>query len=82
MEKKIYMPDGEQMGKMIENDWKVFRQQCVESGIEFKDKNLEEFVKDMFVGGYCYGHNNCLSIVKGQLETMEFTGNLFNGKGS
>ena len=82
MDKKIIMPSNELMGKMIENDWEAFRKQCIESGLEFKDGNLEEFVKDMFVGGYCYGHNNCLSIVRGQLETMDFISDIFRSNPS
>ena len=82
MDKKIYMPNNDQMVRMIEDAWKAFKEQCAKIGLDMKDKRLEEFAQDIFVGGFCYGHNNCLSIVRGQFEVVDYIGEIFNGKSS
>lgn len=81
MDKKIFLPDAEQMGKFIENSWQTFKKQAAESGFVLdSNPNTEAFAKDMFVSGYCYGYNDCLEIVRGQLQAMDLVNDLFPSK--
>ena len=66
MDKKIYLPNDEQSSQLIENAWQDFSKQAKEAGIL-----LPDLLKDVFVAGYSFGHNDCLSIISGQLKAME-----------
>jgi len=81
MDKKIFLPDAEMSAKLIEDAWQAFKKQAAEGGLDF-DNNPQaaSFAKDMFVSGYCYGHNDCLEIVRGQLQAMDLVNDLFPSK--
>ena len=66
MDKKIYLPNDEQSSQLIENAWQDFSKQAEEAGFP-----LPDLLKDVFVAGYSFGHNDCLSIISGQLKAME-----------
>lgn len=75
MDKKIFLPNDEQQAQMMNNAWLEFCKEMKKEGITFDDSpTAKRFALDFFVSGYCYGHNDCLRIVKGQLEiiNMEF----------
>ena len=81
MDKKIFLPDAEMSAKLIEDSWQAFKKQAADSGLDF-DNNPEaaSFAKDMFVSGYCYGHNDCLEIIRGQLQAMDLANELFTSE--
>lgn len=84
MDKKIFLPDAEMSAKLIEDAWQAFKKQAAEGGLDF-DTNPQaaSFAKDMFVSGYCYGHNDCLEIIRGQLQAMDIVDDMFKpNKGS
>lgn len=66
MDKKIYLPNDEQSSQLIENAWQDFSKQAEEAGFP-----LPDLLKDVFVAGYSFGHNDCLSIISGQFKAME-----------
>lgn len=81
MDKKIFMPDNETLAKMIQESWIKCKEQAAEAGLVLDNPDLEAFAQDMFVAGYSYGHNDCLSVARGQLEAMDIVGDIF-GKGN
>lgn len=82
MDKRIFLPSDEQATKMIIDAWDVFKKQFAENGLELSNERLEGFAQDMFVAGYCAGHNDCLDIIRGQLEAMNMVNDIFNGQTS
>lgn len=66
METNIYLPNDEQSSQLIENAWQDFSRQAKDAGFP-----LPDLFKDVFVAGYSFGHNDCLSIIAGQLEVLE-----------
>lgn len=80
MDKKIFLPDAETSARLIEDSWQAFKKQAAESGLVLDNPNAASFAKDMFVSGYCYGHNDCLEIIRGQLQAMDMVNDLFHGK--
>lgn len=75
--KEIFMPDNKALAQMIEDSWQQCKEQAAEGGLRLTNPDLEAFAKDMFVAGYCYGHNDCLGIIRGQLEAMSLIGDIF-----
>lgn len=67
-EKKIYLPDAETAGKLIENAWQEFCDQMKENDMDFTGIKVEELLHDVFVAGYAFGHNDCLAIIRDQLS--------------
>ena len=80
MDKKIFLPDAETSARLIEDSWQAFKKQAAESGLVLDNPNAASFAKDMFMSGYCYGHNDCLEIIRGQLQAMDMANDLFHGK--
>ena len=68
MEKNIYLPDAETAAKLIDNAWQEFCQQMKDNGMDIVGTKVESLVHDVFVGGYAYGHNDCLTIIRDQLN--------------
>ena len=66
METNIYLPNDDQSSQLIENAWQDFSRQAKDAGFL-----LPDLFKDVFVAGYSFGHNDCLSIISGQLEVLE-----------
>jgi len=86
----IILPDAEQLGQMLANDWKDFYRkfrlrigktllehspECSEEGTsKFVEDNLQMLDKsqyrlaDFFASGWAAGYNECLSVVRGQVE--------------
>lgn len=77
MDKKIYLPNDEQIGKLIEDAWQTFRKEAEANGINFGNEESAAFIKDMFVGGYCAGYNDSLLIVRGQLQAIDLINDTF-----
>ena len=81
MDKKIFLPDAEMSAKLIEDAWQAFKKQAAEGGLDFDtNPQVASFAKDMFVSGYCYGHNDCLEIIRGQLQAMDLANELFTSE--
>ena len=75
-EKKIFLPDAETAGKLIDNAWKEFNEQMKKAGMNFEGTQVFELLHDIFVAGYSFGHNDCLTIIRNQLEIdnwMQYT---------
>lgn len=68
MEREIFLPDAETARKLIDNAWQEFCQQMKESGMDFVGTKVESLIQDVFVAGYAYGHNDCLTIIRDQLN--------------
>lgn len=85
MEKKvIYLPNSEQAAQLMENAWQDFSAQMSENGMNFNGTKVEGLLKDMFMSGYSYGHNDCLTIIRDQMEIDDLTkyANLFGQRES
>lgn len=81
MAKNIFLPSAEQQGKMIKDSWQKCKEEAAKAGLVLNNSTLEGFAQDMFVAGYCYGHNDCLQVIGGQLEAMNIINDVFNKKG-
>lgn len=69
MSKKIiYLPNNEQAAQLMENAWQDFTVQMKKNGMNFEGTKVAELLKDMFMAGYSYGHNDCLTIIRSQME--------------
>lgn len=69
MKKKvIYLPNSEQAAQLMENAWQDFAVQMKENGMNFDGTKVAELLKDIFMSGYSYGHNDCLTIIRDQME--------------
>lgn len=66
--KVIYLPNSEQAAQLMENAWQDFTVQMKENGMNFEGTKVAELLKDMFMAGYSYGHNDCLTIIRSQME--------------
>ena len=78
MDNKIFLPNEEQVRQFIEDSWLSFRQAAAKAGFPFDDDpQAESFARDMFAAGYCYGHNDCLSVIRGQLEATDIQTSVF-----
>lgn len=85
MSKTIYLPSAEESGKMIEDSWKEFNEEVVNSegsvlAVILQNEKVRELAKDMFAAGYAYGNNDILSIIRGQLEAMDITAGFQHGQ--
>lgn len=78
--KTIFLPDDETQGKMIQDSWQKCKEEAAKAGLDLSNPTLEGFAQDMFVAGYCYGHNDCLQILGGQLEAMNLINDVFSSK--
>lgn len=67
MARSIYLPDAEQSKSMMEDAWHEFLKTAADAGYESLGCN-DGWYKDLFMAGYCYGHNDCLGIIGGQIE--------------
>ena len=69
MKKKvIYLPNSEQAAQLMENAWQDFAGQMKDNGMNFDGTKVAELLKDIFMSGYSYGHNDCLTIIRDQME--------------
>lgn len=68
MEKKIFLPDGKQTAKLIENAWNDFMDRAREAGHVFDNDTLNLFLKDIFVAGYSYGYSDMLNLIRDQVD--------------
>ena len=75
--KEIFLPDNKTLAQMIEDSWQDCKEQAAKAGLKLTNPDLEAFAKDMFVAGYSYGHNDCLGVVRSQLEAMNMIGDIF-----
>ena len=75
MDKKIFLPSDEQSAQLMENAWEEFCVQAKEAGYDIGSSMVMKFIKDFFMAGYCYGHNDCLTIIRGQLEVIDMEAN-------
>ncbi len=67
--KVIYLPNSEQAAQLMENAWQDFAVQMKENGINFNDgSKVVGLLKDIFMSGYSYGHNDSLTIIRDQME--------------
>ena len=68
METKIYLPNDAQRREMMANAYKELCKMAKEAGYDFYDEKKFGNLKDMFMAGYSFGWNDCLSIFRGQIE--------------
>lgn len=67
-DKLIYLPNAEQSARLLENAWVEFINQAYEAGYCISKESAGGWLKDAFAAGYALGYNDCLGIIKGQLE--------------
>lgn len=67
-QKVIYLPNSEQAGQLMENAWQDFAAQMKQKGMGFEGTKVAGLLKDIFMSGYCYGHNDSLTIIRDQME--------------
>ena len=81
--KVIYLPNSEQAAQLMENSWQDFTVQMKKNGMNFDGTKVAGLLKDMFMAGYSYGHNDCLSIIRNQMEVDDLAehSELFGEKG-
>lgn len=63
-EHKIFLPSDEEIRRMMENAWLDF---CKEAGTAGMDAEALALMKDVFIWGYCSGHNDTLGIIRDQM---------------
>ena len=74
---KIYLPDEKQHASMMEAAWQEFVKTASDAGYSTLMRGpRSEWYKDLFVAGYCFGHNDCLSIIGGQIELENIFGKI------
>ena len=78
--KTIFLPNAETQGKMIQDSWQKCKEEAAKAGLILNNPVLEGFAQDMFVAGYCYGHNDCLQVIGGQLKAMNLINDVFSKK--
>lgn len=85
MSKKIiYLPNNEQAAQLMENAWQEFTVQMKKNGMNFDGTKVSGLLKDIFMAGYSYGHNDCLTIIRNQMEVDDLAehSDLFGEKGT
>ena len=64
MEHKIFMPSDEETRQLMENAWQDF---CKEAGTAGMNVEAISLMHDIFLWGYCAGHNDTLTIIRDQM---------------
>ena len=75
MEEKIFMPSDDDARRMIENAWQEF---CQQAGAIGMPEQAVSLMKDIFVWGYCAGHNDILGIIRDQMAVGELVKKIEN----
>jgi len=68
MDKTIYTPDAQQSTQMMKDAWKDFKTRAEAEGWKMAPGDME-----LFIGGYCYGHNSCLNVIRDQIALDGYT---------
>lgn len=82
MADNIYLPSDKGIALLIENAWKEFCTEAQKAGYNINDDTADGFLKDSFVGGYCYGYNDIMAIIRDQIEVGEGVNDLNNEEGN
>ena len=78
MEQAIFLPSGDDMGKLIRNALNAFCEQAKKAGYNLNDEMEDGFLQDGFVAGYCAGWNDMLGIIRDQLNVDKDVKNMLN----
>ena len=70
-EYKIFLPNDEQAGQLIDVAWKDFYEKAAAAGLGIIDNGVRNIVRDFFVSGYTYGYNDVLNIIRDQMAAEE-----------
>lgn len=70
-ERKIFLPNDEQAGQLIESSWRDFYERLLSAGFGIDKDNARRLAHDLFVAGYTFGWNNGIGIIRGQIEAEE-----------
>jgi len=70
-EYKIFLPNDEQAGQLIDVAWKDFYEKAEAAGLGIIDNGVRNIVRDFFVSGYTYGYNDVLNIIRDQMAAEE-----------
>lgn len=70
-EYKIFLPNDEQAGQLIDVAWKDFYEKASAAGLGIDDSGVRCIVRDYFVSGYTYGYNDVLNIIRDQMAAEE-----------
>lgn len=70
-EYKIFLPNDEQAGQLIDVAWKDFYEKASAAGLGIDDSGVRCIVRDFFVSGYTYGYNDVLNIIRDQMAAEE-----------
>lgn len=76
----IFMPDERQRAKLIEEAWDAFYAKMNKAGFR-PDEETTKMLKDVFVAGYCYGHNDTFVLMASQLNVEDDFKNFIKGLG-
>lgn len=72
MEHKIFMPSDEETRQLMENAWQDF---CKEAGTAGMNVEAISLMHDIFLWGYCAGHNDTLTIIRDQMAVDRIANN-------
>ena len=70
----IYLPSNDQYLEMVKNAWADFIKQANEAGVGIEDIPPNE----VFLWGYCVGNNDCLNVIRDQLDIAQVENQIFN----
>ena len=70
-EYKIFLPNDEQAGQLIDVAWKDFYEKASAAGLGIVNNGVRNIVRDFFVSGYTYGYNDVLNIIRDQMAAEE-----------
>ena len=70
-EYKIFLPNDEQAGQLIDLAWKDFYEKAEAAGYGIVHDGVRKIMKDFFVSGYTYGYNDVLNIIRDQMAAEE-----------
>ena len=70
-EYKIFLPNDEQAGQLIDVAWKDFYAKAEAAGYGIVHDGVRKIMKDFFVSGYTYGYNDVLNIIRDQMAAEE-----------
>lgn len=79
---KIFLPNDKGLAMLMDKAWKEFCTEAQKAGYNINDKTAEGFLKDSFIGGYCYGYNDIMAIIRDQIEVGEGVNALNNEEGN
>ena len=79
MDRKIFLPDAEQMSQLLGVAWNDFCDKAQAAGFGIGSDEVRCIVIEFFVSGYTYGWNDALNIIRGQMDADRLADGIMSG---